>query len=232
MGIDQNPICIARCMLIYEMMKRNASNTAIFEVWYLSCLSKETLFMVKESLMGLMKQTDLQPEVYTLFENWCCETISVQKCIDLWFEHAKDSSDHYVLPNLVSEEQRVSYARYYMTGIFKSEDVYVQGNATMFSLPAEGFDYIKVEDNLFTSISLGFISSVKTQNLVEYIITKLGDLIGKLKLAIQSGKIICEYKVLKLDINDTRATDFIASLNPYQIDWSNIPDYIHQNDFI
>lgn len=37
---------------------------------------------------------------------------------------------------------------------------------------------------------------------------------------------------MKLDISDTSTTEFISSLKPYQIDWSNIPDYIHQKDFI
>ena len=37
---------------------------------------------------------------------------------------------------------------------------------------------------------------------------------------------------MKLDLDDESTTDYIASLKPYQIDWSNIPDYIHQTDFI
>ena len=68
--------------------------------------------------------------------------------------------------------------------------------------------------------------------MIKYIIDLLYNLIGNLKFAIQTGAIKCNYKVMKLDINDTTTTDFIMSLNPYQIDWSNIPDYIHQKDFI
>ena len=49
-GIDLNPICIARCILIYKMMKQNKDTKAIFEVWYLSCLSKTTHKIVKDVL--------------------------------------------------------------------------------------------------------------------------------------------------------------------------------------
>ena len=73
---------------------------------------------------------------------------------------------------------------------------------------------------------------VNTPNLIQYILDLFHDLIGKLKKALQSGSIKCEYKVMKLDINDTSTSDFIASLEPFQIDWSNIPDYIHQKDFM
>ena len=38
-GIDINPILIARCQIIYQMLLDNCPDIHIFEVWYLSCLT-------------------------------------------------------------------------------------------------------------------------------------------------------------------------------------------------
>lgn len=34
------------------------------------------------------------------------------------------------------------------------------------------------------------------------------------------------------DLKDVETLEFIKSLEPFQIDWSNIPDYMHNKDFM
>lgn len=41
-GIDMNPLCVARSQILYEMMKLDFSESSIFELWYLSCISAKT----------------------------------------------------------------------------------------------------------------------------------------------------------------------------------------------
>lgn len=54
-NIDMSPICVARSLIIYEMMKQKAPTEAILEVWYLSCLSKSTNEIFRSTLESLVK---------------------------------------------------------------------------------------------------------------------------------------------------------------------------------
>ena len=54
-NIDMNPICVARSIIIYEMMKQKVPTEAILEVWYLSCLSKITNEIFRSTLESLVK---------------------------------------------------------------------------------------------------------------------------------------------------------------------------------
>ena len=53
-NIDMSPICVARSLIIYEMMKLKAPTEAILEVWYLSCLSKNTNEIFKSAIESLL----------------------------------------------------------------------------------------------------------------------------------------------------------------------------------
>jgi hypothetical protein len=34
LGIDMNPLCVARCVLLFEMLKQGCDIDTIFEYWF------------------------------------------------------------------------------------------------------------------------------------------------------------------------------------------------------
>ena len=41
--IDMNIICVARSMVIHQMLLQSLNSQTIFEVWYSSCLSEQSI---------------------------------------------------------------------------------------------------------------------------------------------------------------------------------------------
>lgn len=69
-GLDMNPICVARSMLVYEMLKQGKKASSIFEVWYLSSLKECSLQEMKETLETLLLKENLQPEIKQMLTHW------------------------------------------------------------------------------------------------------------------------------------------------------------------
>ncbi len=49
-GIDSSPICVARSLIIYDMLKNGSNIINIFELWYLSCIEEDTAILLQESI--------------------------------------------------------------------------------------------------------------------------------------------------------------------------------------
>ena len=69
-------------------------------------------------------------------------------------------------------------------------------------------------------------------SLYETIVSTTEDAAKKFRLRIASGQIECNFETRFVDPNDLKFAAFIKSLEPYGIDWSNIPDYMSKNYFI
>ena len=79
-GIDKSPICVARSLIIYEMLKNGSNVESIFELWYLSCISHETAIQLQKSIVSILNANseNLQKEVLEILIYWLDHSISIE----------------------------------------------------------------------------------------------------------------------------------------------------------
>ena len=49
---------------------------------------------------------------------------------------------------------------------------------------------------------------------------------------VQGKKILCHLDAVKVSPTDNKFAKKVKALNPYTIDWSNLPDYMERLDFL
>lgn len=75
-----SPVCVARSMIIYEMFKNGSDVDTIFELWYLSCISKETCIELQKAIKSILdsKRETLQEEIIGILKYWQDHKVSVK----------------------------------------------------------------------------------------------------------------------------------------------------------
>ena len=235
-GYDQAEVTVVRSMLIYEMMKSDkteVSDKTILQVWFSSCWDKEVKTEFENFVQ--LKIPKLGNDLLTKYAQcWNRKkSMTVKFAQDAFVEHLR-SIDFEPLDNLKAEDDRMAFARYLFTGcIFTTEDV-VCGNCTMFPDSTDNWKKMKFED-FFGTIDITQLCNVlKTsdKSLIGCITSKTSENFARLRGFIQEEKLVCHLAVKSIDINDTKCASEIKELNPYMIDWNNVPDYWHRHDFI
>ena len=87
------------------------------------------------------------------------------------------------------------------------------------------------DTNLFYQINSKILEA-KTENLVEYIVALVKNKIEELSNKIKDHKVVCHYKLMKVCSEDSESIEYVKSLQPYSIEWSNIAEYMDHVDFI
>ena len=139
--------------------------------------------------------------------------------------------------NLKSEIDRVEYARYILTGyIFEEGEASLDcGNRTMFAVPpslgvskktGENF-YNTLDDQGMIKFGFEYINSLKIST-DKFMIDKMKIVLNmvrkdRLRMTFHTGTVSPDNMAL---LNEIRG------LNPYTIDWSNLPDYFSKKEFL
>ena len=234
-GYDQAEVTVARSILIYEMLKSSCvKNKTILQVWFSSCWDEET----KEDFENFL-QTEISKIGNDLLskhaQNWKRKkTMSIKFAQDAFVEHRR-SCDFSPLDNLKSEFDRMAFARYLFTGCIFTRNDEVCGNCTMF--PDRNDDWMKVPkfESFFNAIDVLNICKSLTPGhtaLVDFIAKTTAQKLSKLRTLIREKKIICHLTVKSITTEDLDIASMIKELNPYLIDWSNLPDYWNRFDFL
>ena len=134
------------------------------------------------------------------------------------------------------EGDRVRFCRYLFTGcIFVDENDVVCGNPTMFT------DYegaTKIKEELFfkafdvNALIIDHYSNENQTSLYKTIVSATEDAARKFRQRIVSGQIECIFETRFVEPKDLKFAAFTKSLEPYGIDWSNLPDYMNKKLFI
>ena len=232
-GIDQNPICVARAKIIYEMMKQDQPGKHIFELWYLSCLSEKALEAMKKAIANILIFDDfIDEDIQTILQFWLDNSISVVDAQAAWFKTCT-SSGLYPLANILSEEGRITFSRYKLSGVLDHNSKYATGNPTIFMQPQPLCDTMEhSKDDLFEALGVETQKENDSDNIVEFLLTKCETGIAYLKRKVISGAIKCEYKLMKVDLENAESIQYIKDLKPYQIDWSNLADFYSPKHFL
>ena len=171
-----------------------------------------------------------------LVQHWLSNDVPLKKATDEWFKGIGGVVAPYEpCANFKNEIDRVDYARYLFTGyIFEEEEKNLSsGNRTMFAIPLNlkvtktpGENFFYFFDNP-SNTNFEYKDSLKlsVDNFVIGKIETLKDLVSKEKLVMTFEQGFVSRKNSELIAK-------IKNLNPYTIDWSNIPDYLTREDFL
>ena len=118
-----------------------------------------------------------------------------------------------------------------MTGcLFINEADIVCGNPTM--LPLRDDNWVRQFESVFTGIHLSKIDH-ETDSLIDNILFYIKYKLLSFRTLVQNDKIECFLNVKTLDVaEDTAFAKQLRELNPYGIEWSNLPDFINRLHFL
>ena len=136
--------------------------------------------------------------------------------------------------NFKHEIDRVDYIRYFFTGcIFEVEERNLScGNRTMFSIPTNlGVTKI-IDENFYFMFDLNgdklkYKDSLKI-SVDKFMLRKM----ELLKTMVGAEKLEMTFELGFVSRENSELIKKIQKMNPYTIDWSNIPDYLTKEDFL
>ena len=241
-GYNLSRVTVLRSKLIYGAMKHfgedEMTTRNLLQIWFSSSWDLETSkafdMLLKDALADPKKfQLDTENDLEIL-EKWQKVAIPMQKA-KMEFSKSLENSDFDDVWRLRFETDRVQFCRYLFNGcIFVDDEKIVCGNKTMFSdvcgrekMPRELF---------FKAIDLtavGFERDRHVKSLFDTIVAITSKTILGFRFFVGMEKIVCYLQTKLIDpTDDMEFAGTINALNPYSIDWSNVPDYFEKNSFI
>lgn len=69
-AIERSPVCVARSLIIYEMLKQGSPAEHAFEVWYLSCISEDCTDSLNQAIKSILAADATDPEIEEVLTHW------------------------------------------------------------------------------------------------------------------------------------------------------------------
>ena len=240
-GIDADIIPIVRCKILHKMIETKASSRSILQVWFSSGWSNKTLDEFSKAGKALIEGQDLHEQETVLVKHWLSpkNKISLKTAIKEWSTTVRGSLAQQYTPaaNFRSEIDRVDYIRYLFTGFIFEDDEssLAYGNRTMFDIPSifrlkkasENFYHTLDLENMASTLGFGYSQSFKRS--IDIFMQKRMD---KIKVMVNDGLLKLDFRMAKVSVDDLSLLHMIRDLNPFTIDWSNLPDYFPKEDFL
>ena len=239
-GYDQAEVTVGRSVLMYEMMKaeeREVSEKTILQVWFSSCWDRET----QEQFFSFLDKHVPKINNHLLSKYapiWKAKKgMTARQAQDAFTKHRR-SCDFMPINNLLAVDDQIHFANYLFTGaLFMDKNRPIDslcGNVTMF--PGSSEDWIKVKfEDFFNTIDMNTLCQQfgpSSRSVIELILKSTESKLKKLRSFVREGKMLCKLNVKQVATDDSKFAKEVRSLDPYFIDWSNIPDYYSRLDFI
>ncbi|XP_057300827.1 uncharacterized protein LOC130635505 isoform X1 [Hydractinia symbiolongicarpus] len=230
-GFDMSEICVARSLIVYEMMKMQSSLDSILEVWFSTGWSKDTLKTFKNACTRVITSSKQTPNVRDLISHWRHATITLKEAVSRWQAVLLQNDPMGAVSSLLKKQDRIDFCRYELTGqIFGQLELQCHGNVSMFSMTSpfkhynlqygpflQSFNFSKnfhYDGNLFRSLEIYYKS--KLQALVKL---------------VAEGKVECTLRVMTVQLENKDAIEHIQSLGPDHINWNNVADFMRKESF-
>ena len=209
----------------------------LLQVWFSSCWdakTSESFSLVLQDALNNLSKYQLDAEDIPLIRQWMKTSVSVKKAKQEFSKGLRDIHFDDIW-QMKFEVDRVKFCRYLFTGcIFVDEKDAVCGNVTMFS-KYEGVQKIP-EKLFFKAIDLNARGLSKQKgnltSLFELITSVTLQTVTGFRSLVCIGQIECFLEAKCVDPRDMLLAERIKGLNPYAIDWSNVPEYMKKDEFI
>ena len=237
-GIDSSVVSIARCWILYQMIRNKVNPRSILQVWFSSAWTDEAQkdFLQSVEELVAVKDTNIKENIKELLNYWLKSKLASKTSQDLWSKHfLKDHVNKVFEPcvNLKKECDRVDYARYLLTGtIFADENQVKHGNITMFCIP-ENLGVCKVDDeDFFNTFNFFHEEFSYRDSLMKSVERFMMDKTENLIQLISLRKLDMKFKAAQIGTKSKDLLREIKDMKPYTVDWSNIPDYFCREEFL
>ena len=245
-GYDGNQVATLRSKIIYGAMKYFSEDQirieSLLQIWFSSCWEKATLTdfnMIINDALYHPEKYQIEEKDKPLLKKWKDASITVSDAQKQFSVGCNAASFQYIFGMTLVRDQ-VLYSRYLLTGvIFTDKKMMVCGNPTVFTehqgrskAPGESF---------FNAITLEMV--VLCKDAIKSMIQTFEDCIFSrvmiwtinkivnLRKFVSCGTIICHLNTEAIDLKNNLLASKIKNLDPWYIEWSNIPEYFPKDDF-
>ena len=98
-------------------------------------------------------------------------------------------------------------------------------------LPLRDDNWVRQFESVFTGIHLSKVDH-ETDSLIDNILFYIKYKLMSFRTLVQNDKIECSLNVKILDVEDTAFAKQLRELNPFGIEWSNLPDFMNRLQFL
>ena len=212
------------------------------QVWFSTCWDEQTRKDFRKACSLVLNDfTDDDNEggvkdALRFIKHWTEANCPKEEALDNWMSN-RGGAEFAPVCNLTLEEDRVRYCRYLLTGIiFVDESHTTTGNVSIFSVPIDGKSYKRLSgENLFHGLNINSFRSANEngcQNFMDFVETIIKGKLNTFRGLVQDERIEVKFKYKNISVDDLEFAAEIKELNPYGIEWSNIPDFMDTKKFI
>jgi hypothetical protein len=235
-GFEASAYCVAKTAVIASMMEIGEEVDSLLQVWFSAGWMKATLQAFRRGLSRLLSGDSkileaTHPDVEALLLHWqSCGTVSLATARSGWLEKSTDLTYWRLIGNFKDSNDRMALCSYSLTGQLLDADV---GSVVMFSLPYGYMGKLTRNESVFTTISLRNLMNERqsSTDVVEAVAKYLRKGIQKISILIKDGLLLVDVRLQAVEPSNKAVIASISAMNPYNISWSNVPDYFEPRDF-
>ncbi|XP_057299211.1 uncharacterized protein LOC130629856 [Hydractinia symbiolongicarpus] len=230
-GFDMSEICVARSLIIYEMIKMQLNPNSILEVWFSTGWCNQTLKEFRKACDSVITTTKLAQDINDLINHWRDATLTLNEAINRWQAQFVLFDPLKAISSLLEKQDRIEMCRYELTGqIFGQLKLQCHGNVSMFSMVSHFRRYRRQEGTLLESFNCS--EDFKYDgSLLRSVTTYYKSKLQALMKLITADKVKCTLRVMTVQLENKEAKEHIQSLEPHHINWNNVADYIRKESF-
>ncbi|KAJ3066660.1 hypothetical protein HDU98_010057 [Podochytrium sp. JEL0797] len=232
-GYDASEYSVSKSLVISEMLKDEfAGVDAILQVWYSAAWSRDTLACFRRALASLLApaKNSPSPHVRALLVHWQGSSVTLRESRRLWLDN--HSKSWAWIGTFRREADRLALCEYFLTGQILEADV---GSVVMFAVPTSVGE-VSFDENVLGTVHLidpanSRDTLITDANVVESWTTLVRVRLSELKSRIQTRQIDITLHHQAVVPGDSTTIAAIRNLNPFTMNWSNVPDYFSPRDF-
>jgi hypothetical protein len=240
-GFEAEPQCVAKSMIMIELMKdAQVMARSVVEVWLSSLWSKTTLQAFKKATRRLLDGiTEMEPKVRSIIKFWNdAPKISLKAALDFQIKAiVEEGRTRFALVccSLESETDRVSFLRYFLTKALYEDHTTTLGSIVM-GRSNESIGVKQLFENCIEAapsyIHHRFDSRYRTgHSVMERTKLYFEEKIETYMNHIRNGTLVFTPKLGCVSFENKQLIDEIKEMQPYIISWSNVVDYFLPKNF-
>jgi hypothetical protein len=246
-GYEMDPFCVAKTLVMLEMMRQAVvQSRSVVEVWLSSLWSQETNSAFREALTTVLPRAlaTYPKKVIDILKYWAAAaTITAQEAIRLQFEYIIQQTDvHFAMKacNLKSEQDRVDFLRYYRTKALYEDATTTLGSVVM-NTTSDSIGIKQHFGNCVEAVPTNILMTVyrnsnngngeKGVSFLNIIRSYFEEKVSQFSYHLRNGTLYFTPKLGTISIDAAEIINEIRCTNPYVISWSNLCDYIDPTEF-
>ena len=228
-GVDMSAYPIAKTAVISRMMRQRATTNAIFQVWFSSTWSKDTLKAFRLGVEAVLADgCPNSREVVALLKHWKQASVSAAVAVKSWF--AMHSSSLSTAADVLDTKDRNELIQYLLTGsLGEGADV---GSVVMYGSVPNSSAAVAHEECFLQSIYFPELMNCRkqTKSFVE-----AGTIFWTMRIAgftevVARNIVQIEFIHAKIEPSAPVIAQ-IRSFKPHSIHWNNMCDYMKPKEF-